>query len=844
MPNSSSKFDRFMRFGCAATLGSAILLGSPTTPHAQRLSKEREVQITGVATRTSDKESVVSISADGNLTHAQTWQDKNGDFHIILPKGHTALRHSGTARGVKMQRVGDSLEIVVQSKLGASVTVQPRFNRLDLIVNGALQETGGNDAPERTRATSEPWSQGEAGGRAQGRGQNAENEQSPRQQNMKRRMGGAAAAASASSSLFPAREDVGVGAPLNAASGSMPNNGMPSASSSTSLPSFDATQNGVPASEPATATAATGEAQSALLAASMAGGEDASQEGSLLFSSTGLLGLLGAVGLGSLVFIYRRRRADEDMEEIEPAKKMKLKKAAKGGKTEALELESEREAFEPAKGDRRKGGDRRALDRGFGDRRKSGRGAEPAGMLDANFNSHELETAHGNKPERRSDGRVSFGSAMPAVLFGAYRIDQEVNKLVLGDAHSIEVLASRATDDRRAVETSLIKALHAPEADEDVRRRARTSLEEYGFVARLSAALLLAQEAYERASAARTLGEIKSSSSLPFLLEALYDAEAVVRTEVIASLGALGLPRAIGPMLDVARRYPEMSTSLLAPALSACSVETIETSLVGASPDNYASALRFMNQESFTGEIMGLEPVGKVEALPEWLEDETLADALDRLGSVDVEARAAAAQSLAQYQVQASVDALTAMAARDPESSVRSTAVTSLGTIDHESVFAPILMAMADEAREVRAAAARSLSRLSFDRADAYVRVIETANAATVCGVARACIKAGLAAQAIDRLTSTDRRQAYEAFSLLSLVVKAGESAPLVDAIEHHGNVNVRLAAIKLLGMMGQSAEFIETLRQLAQHGGLPEAVRAAILEAVNREPQGELQTT
>lgn len=841
MPNSSSKFDRFMRFGCAATLGSAIILGSPTTPHAQRLSKEREVNITGVASRTSDKESVVSISADGNLTHAQTWQDKNGDFHIVLPKGHTALRNSGTARGVKMQRVGDSLEIVVQSKPGASVTVQPRFNRLDLIVNGGLQETGGGDASEQARASSVPWSQAEAGAHAKRGEQNAEREQSLRQQSMRRRMNGAAS--SASSGLFVAREEqAAAGAQLNAANGSTPGNGMPSAS--TSLPTVDATQNNADAAEPATATAAPVEAESAPPAPPVEDSADMTQQGSLFFSPTGLLGLLGAVGLGSLVFIHRRRRTEEDAEDAEPSKGMKLKKASKDGKAGTSDGESDAEAFELAKGDRRKGDDRRALDRGFGDRRKSGRGAETSAMLNSQFHPHELEAANGNKPERRTEARVSFGSAMPAVLFGAYRIDQEVNKMMLGDAHSIEVLASRAPDDRRAVETSLIKALHAPEADDDVRRRARASLEEYGFVARLSAALLLAQEAYERASAARTLGEIKSSSSLPFLLEALYDPESVVRTEVIASLGALGLPRAIGPMLDVARRYPEMPTTLLGPALSACSVETVETSLGASSSNNYTSTLRFMNQESFTGEIMGLEPVGRVEALPEWLEDETLADALDRLGSVDVEARAAAAQSLAQYQVQASVDALTAMAARDPESSVRATAVTSLGTIDHESVFAPVLMAMADEAREVRAAAARSLSRLSFDRADAYVRVIETANAATVCGVARACIKAGLAAQAIDRLTSTDRRQAYEAFSLLSLVIKAGESAPLVDAIEHHGNVNVRLAAIKLLGMMGQSAEFLETLRQLAQSAGIPEAVREAIMESVNRVPQSELQTT
>ena len=75
-----------------------------------------------------------------------------------------------------------------------------------------------------------------------------------------------------------------------------------------------------------------------------------------------------------------------------------------------------------------------------------------------------------------------------------------------------------------------------------------------------------------------------------------------------------------------------------------------------------------------------------------------------------------------------------------------------------------------DEAREVRAAAARALSRLSFDRADAYVRVLESTDMQTLRDVAQACVKAGLAAQAISRLASEDRRQAYLASVWCELV--------------------------------------------------------------------------
>ncbi|HYY41299.1 MAG TPA: HEAT repeat domain-containing protein, partial [Pyrinomonadaceae bacterium] len=423
----------------------------------------------------------------------------------------------------------------------------------------------------------------------------------------------------------------------------------------------------------------------------------------------------------------------------------------------------------------------------------------------------------------------------PAVVFGAYRIDQEVEKLIQGQPHSIEVLAARAVDDRRAVETSLLKALQSNMLGEDERRRARLALEEYGFVARQSAALLLASEVYDRTMAARVLGQVGAASSLPFLLEALHDPEPIVCTEAVTSLGALGLPSAIGALLDLARRNPELPTPLLGRALSACSVDCID---VGASYDETG---RLLAGDSFTGDIDGLEPVGQIEQLPEWLEDHTLADALERLGSTDVEVRTAAAQQLAQFQVQRAVDALAILASDDRDATVRATAVTSLGIIGHESVFASVLISMADEAREVRAAAARALSRLNFDRADAYVRVIDSGDSALMQRVARACAHAGLTTKALDRLASEDRRQAYEAFSLLSLVIKAGESETILTVVEQAGDLNVRLAAARLLALQGQP-DVVRRLRRVALGDGTPEKLRNAILEAIYRDDHAAVE--
>jgi HEAT repeat protein len=187
--------------------------------------------------------------------------------------------------------------------------------------------------------------------------------------------------------------------------------------------------------------------------------------------------------------------------------------------------------------------------------------------------------------------------------------------------------------------------------------------------------------------------------------------------------------------------------------------------------------------------------------------------------------------------VQRSVAALASVAIGDPEAAVRAAAVSCLGSIDHESVFAPVLIAVADESREVRAAAARSLNGLSFDRADAYVRVLETASGEILRQVAQACVKAGMVAQAIDRLASKDRRQAYEAFSLVSLLAKADETKPIFDAIEHHKDNDVRICAARVLGLSGQ-LESAHELRQLAGRDDIPEPVRACILEVIYKIDQ------
>ena len=427
--------------------------------------------------------------------------------------------------------------------------------------------------------------------------------------------------------------------------------------------------------------------------------------------------------------------------------------------------------------------------------------------------------------EKPSEAEVS--------AFGAYRVDQEVSKLVVGKPHRMDVMASRATDDRRAIEASLIKAIESSDTTEDGRRRARQALEEYGFVARQSATMLMGRDAWERSSAARTLGQISAPSSLSFLIEALHDNDSVVRNQAVSSLGSLKMPAAIGALLDIARRHPDIPASLLSETLSACSVESL------GYLDAPSGEPAMLGSGSSANEPADLEKLVSFEDLPAGDDDPELAEALAQIESADVNARGMIAQRLSMYPVQRSVLALTSMVVSDPEPSVRAAAVSSLASIDHESVFAPVLLALADETRIVQAAAARTMTSLHFDRADAYVRVMETSSPELLHQVAQACIKTGIAAQAVDRLASEDRHQAYEAFSLFSLLARANEIGPIIDVIEHHQDEEARLCAVRVINLAGSSA-IAPKLREIVAQEGMSENVRTAVLEVLYKLDQDQ----
>ena len=728
-------------------LGGIVGLMPDIASRAQR-PKDGPASVASVSSRTTSNGSVVTIDSDTSLNRVQTWQDSEG-YHVTIP--YNGQGQVKAARGVKVRQVGRSLEMIVKVKPGANVTVVPQAGRLTLQIDSKLDSQSG-EGGENNGDTSSA-----ASGNVTYPGANYPGAvRTPAQASLSKdgNPGG------------PTQHDGGV-------AGNGPTDGQTSPQT--------ASNSNLGARSPA-GDNALGQKASPNDVGSLENGM-----GSILFSTSGVLGLVG-VGLIGL-FVIRRRHVSLASESFEDTK------------AEFNDTQLNRKQVE--------------------NKSASTRSAEPS-----------LSLVKPNPVGTGSQGPASYSEA---ALFGAYRVDQEIGKLVMGEPHRMDVLASRAPDDRRAMEVALIKALTSPNTSEEGRQRARQALEEYGFVARQSATLLAGHDVCERASAARTLGAIGAASSLPFLLEALYDKEPIVRNQCVSSLGTLKLPSAIGALLDVARRHPSIPDSLLSHALSACSVEGF--GFIDIQME--APALLSSQNPDFTGEITSLESTGVVNDLPDFVEDPEFIEALAQLESPEISVRAAAVRQLALFPVQRSVEALASVAIQDPEAAVRGSAVSCLGAINHESVFAPVLIALADESREVRAAAARSLTGLSFDRADAYVRVIETANQDMLRHVAHACIKAGIVSQAIDRLASNDRRQAYEAFSLLSLLAKANETQPILDAIEQHQSTDVRLCAVRVLGLSGQ-LHIAEAFRQLAGHDDIPEAVRTSILDVIYKIDQAQ----
>jgi HEAT repeat protein len=711
VPHSASRLVE-ISLGVALVLSCAVVVFfSQVVSRAQSSSVQSKVST--VSARPSGTGTIVSIAADSPLSRTQNWWDAEG-YHLVFPNTVPA-ESLKAARGVRVRRVGTSMEVLLQTKPGSKVSLEPDGNLVNLVIDKAL---------ETRPLTGEDQDGFRASGDSSGETHTAGNLSAPTERK---------------SELPPEP--------------------------------FPRQLNFTPADAKNSAVGIVAEDDG--LAASIFSGTSV-----FVLMALGLFGLLVSRKFSTpdtVLYPAETYLADDDIEWEDVTEEP------------ILDMHDTKHA-------------------------------EPRSSL---VKSGPATPTNGSSRQPA----VRIPVAGPTSLYGAYRIDQEVSKLILGEPHRADVLASRAIDDRRAIENSLMKGLNSFDLDEAAERRARQALEEYGFVARQCALLLLAPDPFDRTSAARCLGEIKSEDALPFLLESLHDPESIVRNQAVLSIGELKHPSAIGALLDIARTCPDVSSALLSRTLSACSVEGLDFFDV-MSPD--LAQLGIGRDMSVIEQITHLEPSDFVEELPESCDDEELAQALSSLDHNDAQERSEALKTLAQFRCQSSVAAISRVARHDPEPNIRAIAVASLGSIDHESVFPVILISMVDDTREVRASAARALNRLCVDRADAYVRVIETGDEEMIREVAQACVQAGIVSQNLDRLASSDYRQAYETFSLICLLAKANMNEPVLNAITEHSNLDVSIKAVHLLGSTGQPGS-VEKLRQLAARGDLDHEVKTAV---------------
>ncbi len=186
----------------------------------------------------------------------------------------------------------------------------------------------------------------------------------------------------------------------------------------------------------------------------------------------------------------------------------------------------------------------------------------------------------------------------------------------------------------------------------------------------------------------------------------------------------------------------------------------------------------------------------------------------------DEEIRSLAVRILAAFKTSNSIDALAQVALYDLSANQRSVAVTTLSEFDHESVFETILLACADPTREVRAAAARALFHLTFDRAEAWARIANLGQQGRMVQMARAAIEADLVERSFERLVHRDRKYAYEAFALVTMLIRASEMDVVTEFLQKTGDAKLRRAILHTI-KVSKNKQALEGLKSVLKKKNL-----------------------
>ncbi|HMF85656.1 MAG TPA: hypothetical protein VK598_04825, partial [Nitrospiraceae bacterium] len=125
-----------LRLGTAMILSLAVI---GVTPHLVSQAQEWRApnRVLRVSAQPAGGGTKVSVTADSPIWKAQNWQDGDG-FHLVLPNT-VAAESLKAIRGIKVSRVGTSLEVLFQTKPGSTVNVQAEGNEITLVVDKMLE---------------------------------------------------------------------------------------------------------------------------------------------------------------------------------------------------------------------------------------------------------------------------------------------------------------------------------------------------------------------------------------------------------------------------------------------------------------------------------------------------------------------------------------------------------------------------------------------------------------------------------------------------------------------------------------------------------------------------------
>jgi hypothetical protein len=150
------------------------------------------------------------------------------------------------------------------------------------------------------------------------------------------------------------------------------------------------------------------------------------------------------------------------------------------------------------------------------------------------------------------------------------------------------------------------------------------------------------------------------------------------------------------------------------------------------------------------------------------------------------------------------VPAVEDLGSADPQG--RAAAVASLARLGANDAYALVVNCFDDESPVVRNAAARALFELEPQKpVEPFTRALKDASDERRAKIGRAISESGLAAQAVNALNSDNREDTFNALCLLFTMAKTGEIEALVNVVETHDETEVRLAAVRLLTMAGQT---------------------------------------